>query len=138
MKRLKKGERRARTKRADELDAEVGRRVRLRRLECHFSQTDLADRIGVRFQQVQKYEKGLNRIGASRLQRISEALKVPISFFFEAAQRARVHNRTAMSKSIFGLMQTPGSIRIMKAFKRIKNRQARLLLMHLAEKLAEG
>src|ERR1700710_1028399 len=69
-------------RRADGRDAEVGRRVRSRRLECRLSQTELADGIGVTFQQVQKYEKGVNRIGAGRLQRISEALEVPISFFF--------------------------------------------------------
>src|SRR5438105_13563521 len=69
-------------RRADGWRAEVVRRVRARRLECRLSQTDLADRIGVTFQQVQKYEKGVNRIGAGRLQRISEALEVPISFFF--------------------------------------------------------
>ena len=71
-----------RARRADNRDAEVGRRVRSRRLECRLSQTELAERIGVTFQQVQKYEKGVNRIGAGRLQRISEALEVPISFFF--------------------------------------------------------
>ena len=53
-----------RARRADSRDAEVGRRVRSRRLECRLSQTELADRIGVTFQQVQKYEKGVNRIGA--------------------------------------------------------------------------
>src|SRR5205085_8472683 len=72
------------TRRADSRDQEVGRRVRSRRLECRLSQTELADKIGVTFQQVQKYEKGVNRIGAGRLQRISEALEVPITFFFDA------------------------------------------------------
>ena len=75
-------------RRADSRDAEVGRRVRSRRLECRLSQTDLADKIGVTFQQVQKYEKGVNRIGAGRLQRISEALEVPITFFFDNAPHA--------------------------------------------------
>src|SRR5881227_2312776 len=84
MKQSKMIDKHIRARRADSRDAEVGRRVRSRRLECRFSQTELADRIGVTFQQVQKYEKGVNRIGAGRLQRISEALEVPITFFFDA------------------------------------------------------
>ena len=71
-----------RARRADNRDAEVGRRVRSRRLECRLSQTELADRIGVTFQQVQKYEKGVNRIGAGRLQQIAEIFEVPVSAFF--------------------------------------------------------
>jgi transcriptional regulator with XRE-family HTH domain len=69
--------------RADSRNVEIGRRVRSRRLECRLSQTELADRIGVTFLQVQKYEKGVIRIGAGRLQRISEALEIPITFFFD-------------------------------------------------------
>src|SRR6266700_781564 len=84
MKQAKVVDKHVRARRADGRDAEVGRRVRSRRLECRLSQTELADRIGVTFQQVQKYEKGVNRIGAGRLQRISEALEVPISFFFRS------------------------------------------------------
>src|SRR6202043_3425843 len=64
-------------------DKHVGRRVRMRRKMLSMSQTKLADALGLTFQQVQKYEKGTNRIGASRLQQISHTLKVPISFFFE-------------------------------------------------------
>ncbi len=65
------------------IDIYVGSRVRMRRLLLGFSQERLADQIGVTFQQVQKYEKGMNRIGASRLQRIAEVLAVPPSFFFQ-------------------------------------------------------
>ncbi|HYI26562.1 MAG TPA: helix-turn-helix transcriptional regulator, partial [Bradyrhizobium sp.] len=68
MSRAKKKEEHVPARRADSRDAEVGRRVRSRRLECRLSQTELADKIGVTFQQVQKYEKGVNRIGAGRLQ----------------------------------------------------------------------
>src|SRR3954469_12919070 len=82
MKQAKTLDKHVRARRADLRDAEVGRRVRSRRLECRLSQTQLAEKIGVTFQQVQKYEKGVNRIGAGRLQRIGEALDVPITFFF--------------------------------------------------------
>jgi transcriptional regulator with XRE-family HTH domain len=129
-----------RARRADSRDAEVGRRVRSRRLEQRLSQTELADRIGVTFQQVQKYEKGVNRIGAGRLQRIAEALEVAISFFFGgdaggANKAAKAAGGEA--ESIFGYMQTSGSVRIVKAFHRIKSRKVRQLLVEMAEEYAD-
>ena len=126
-----------RARRADSRDAEVGRRVRSRRLECRLSQTELADRIGVTFQQVQKYEKGVNRIGAGRLQRISEALEVPISFFFGGGATGGSSRDQGASESVFGFMQTSGSVRIVKAFHKIKSRKARQLLVEMAEELAD-
>ncbi len=70
------------------LDIHVGRRVRMARLSAGFSQERLAKALQVSFQQVQKYEKGTNRIGASRLQQISQILQVPVSFFFDGAPSA--------------------------------------------------
>jgi transcriptional regulator with XRE-family HTH domain len=124
------------TRRADARDAEVGRRVRSRRLECRLSQTALADKVGVTFQQVQKYEKGANRIGAGRLQRIAEALDVPITFFFDGSNGAS-HTGSG-SESIFGLMQSSGAVRIVKAFHKIKGRKNRLVLVEMAEALARA
>src|SRR6266480_4207999 len=108
MKQAKVLDKHVRARRADNRDAEVGRRVRSRRLECRLSQTELADRIGVTFQQVQKYEKGVNRIGAGRLQRISEALEVPITFFFDATPHGAERGASSL-ESAFGLMQTSGA-----------------------------
>lgn len=128
-------------RRADSRDAEVGRRVRSRRLECRLSQTELADRIGVTFQQVQKYEKGVNRIGAGRLERISEALEVPISFFFGnmgGATAGTPREPVKGAESVFALMQTSGAVRIVKAFHKIKNRKARQLLVDMAEQMADA
>jgi transcriptional regulator with XRE-family HTH domain len=70
-------------------DIELGKRIRLRRLEQDISQIQLADKLGISFQQVQKYEKGLNRVGAARLQQIATALDVPVTFFYDGWQRAR-------------------------------------------------
>jgi transcriptional regulator with XRE-family HTH domain len=140
MKQAKTLDKHVRARRADGRDAEVGRRVRSRRLECRLSQTELADRIGVTFQQVQKYEKGVNRIGAGRLQRISEALEVPISFFFgtgEGGGSARGKETGSGAESVFGFLQTSGSVRIVKAFHKIKSRKARQLLVEMAEELAD-
>lgn len=141
MKQAKVTDKHVRARRADLRDAEVGRRVRSRRLECRLSQTELADRIGVTFQQVQKYEKGVNRIGAGRLQRIAEALEVPISFFFggaAAGPTSPAREATAGTESVFGFLQTSGSVRIVKAFHKIKSRKARQLLVEMAEELAEA
>ena len=67
------------------IDKHVGNRVRMRRLMLNMSQTKLGDALGLTFQQVQKYEKGTNRMGASRLQHLSQILQVPVPFFFEGA-----------------------------------------------------
>ncbi len=120
----------ARQRRATPEDGEVGMRVRTRRLEQGFSQTDLGNLIGVTFQQVQKYEKGANRIGAGRLQRIAEALKVPVTFFFKGKV-------VAGEESVFASMQSSGAVRIVKAFALIKSPKARQTLVDMAETLAK-
>ena len=71
----------AKPRSAGKPDIEIGRRIRLRRVEIKISQSELADKLGVSFQQVQKYEKGVNRVGAARLQKIAAALDVPLTFF---------------------------------------------------------
>ena len=77
-------------------DKHVGSRVRMRRMMLSMSQEKLGDALDLTFQQVQKYEKGTNRIGASRLQQISQILQVPVSFFFEGApHRQRIPWREA-------------------------------------------
>jgi DNA-binding XRE family transcriptional regulator len=139
MKSPKTVDKHVRARRADGRDAEVGRRVRSRRIECRLSQTELADGIGVTFQQVQKYEKGVNRIGAGRLQRISEALKVPVSFFFGSGTGGTYASTTATGgESVFSMMQTSGSVRIVRAFHKIKSRKARQLLVEMAEEIASA
>lgn len=77
------------------VDVSVGNRVRLRRRLLGMSQQELARHIGIQFQQVQKYEVGANRISASRLWEIADALDVPVSFFFEAAKREKDPKRPA-------------------------------------------
>lgn len=72
-------------KSADAIDAHVGAQIRLRRKALHVSQTKMAEHLGVTFQQVQKYEKGTNRVGASRLQAISGFLGVEVAYFFSGA-----------------------------------------------------
>src|SRR3954471_20240428 len=75
----------ANKKSPNSVDRHVGARIRMRRVMLTLSQTQLGDALGLTFQQVQKYEKGTNRVGASRLQHIASILQVPVSFFFEEA-----------------------------------------------------
>ena len=86
-------------KRPNPVDVHVGGRVRMRRIEIRMAQQVLGDHIGLTFQQVQKYEKGANRISASHLQQIGKTLKVPASYFFEGApggwEGGEIHNRTS-------------------------------------------
>src|SRR6516164_5147099 len=76
------------------IDRHVGSRVRMRRMMLSMSQEKLGGALGLMFQQVQKYEKGTNRIGASRLQQISHILQVPVAFFFEGAPTAQSDGET--------------------------------------------
>jgi len=84
-------------RRAREIDIHLGRLLRARRLEQHMSQSQLADALGVTFQQIQKYEKGINRISAGRLFEIANLLGVPITFFFEGSPQPRPRKRPRRS-----------------------------------------
>src|SRR6185295_13878486 len=80
-------------------DKHVGSRVRMRRMMLSMSQEKLGDALGLTFQQVQKYEKGANRIGASRLQQIASILQVPVAFFFEGAPHAPGQQPSGLSEA---------------------------------------
>src|SRR5262249_1219853 len=98
------------TRRAgDPRDAEIGQRVRSLRLQRGLSQTELGNLISVTFQQVQKYEKGANRISAGRLQRIAEVLGVPVAYFFAAPDQRHGSNGGGQE---FELLQTEGALRL--------------------------
>src|SRR5215831_18758366 len=71
------------TKLPNQIDKHVGARVRMRRMMLNMSQSDLGEALGITFQQIQKYEKGTNRVSASRLQQIAQVLRVPVPFFFD-------------------------------------------------------
>src|SRR6202044_3027896 len=86
------------------IDKHVGSRLRMRRLMLDMSQTDIANALGLTFQQVQKYEKGTNRIGASRLQHISQILQVPVPFFFEGGPAGGRINRPALAYGNLALL----------------------------------
>src|SRR5713101_5899029 len=105
------------------IDKHVGSRVRMRRMMLAMSQEKLGDALGLTFQQVQKYEKGTNRIGASRLQQISHILQVPVAFFFEGAPSVPgIPQATAPSPAyVADFLATSDGIRLANAFMRIEN-----------------
>jgi transcriptional regulator with XRE-family HTH domain len=106
------------------------------------SQTVLGDALGITFQQVQKYEKGANRIGASRLQRIADVLQVPVSFFFEERAGTESSSRTPKEDSeladITRALATSAGIELMKAFVKITDGNVRLQLVRLATAIVDG
>jgi transcriptional regulator with XRE-family HTH domain len=121
-----------RKKGPDARDIAVGQRVRALRLERSLSQTSLGDRLGVTFQQVQKYEKGVNRIGASRLQAIAGVFNVPISALFSESP-AKPEQRD----SLFELVDSAGALRLLRAYQQLPNYALKNALVQLALEMAE-
>jgi transcriptional regulator with XRE-family HTH domain len=115
------------SRRPDPHDVEVGRRLRACRVERQMSQLELATELGLTFQQVQKYERGRNRIGAGRLKRIAEILEVPITYFFAVNGEA---NDPAEPR------EDPRSARLLRAYARIVSPELQGALLELAENLA--
>src|SRR5580704_19308894 len=102
-------------------DTHVGKRVRMRRLMLDMSQTNLGDALGLTFQQIQKYEKGANRIGASRLQHIAHILQVPIPFFFEGSPGASGEDAATLAPSyVDDFLATSDGLSLTKFFRRIE------------------
>jgi transcriptional regulator with XRE-family HTH domain len=112
----------------DPTDIEVGRRVRALRLKKEMSQGKLADALGLTFQQVQKYEKGANRIGAGRLQRIAEIFGVPIWALFGAQAPTKTP-----PESLFEFIDSAAAMRLLRAYSQIVNPKLKQALVTLAE-----
>ena len=123
-------------------DKHVGSRVRMRRMMLGMSQEKLGDALGLTFQQIQKYEKGTNRIGASRLQQISHILQVPVAFFFEGAPTAQTagrHEGLAEAPSpayVSDFLATADGLALTKAFMRIEDSKLRRRIVDLVEQIA--
>ena len=123
------------------IDIYVGARIRARRLMLGMSQTSLADRLGITFQQVQKYEKGTNRVGSSRLMAISEVLGVPVAYFFEQEpdkpeSMAGIASPDEASVLSTFLLSREG-ISLNKAFLKIRNPKTRKAIVGLAKALSD-
>lgn len=125
----------------DPIDRHVGSRVRMRRMLMGISQEKLGEALGLTFQQIQKYEKGSNRISASRLQVIANTLQVPIPFFFENAPAGDPPGDSfpgrEMVADVSAFLTTSEGLQVVKAFTRIKSGRVRRRIIDLVEALGE-
>ncbi len=128
-------------KRPNPIDVYVGTRIRLRRNLIAMSQEKLGERLGITFQQVQKYEKGTNRVGASRLKSIAEIMGVPVEFFFEDApsEQGGLHTgfREAPSTPLVpDFMSSTETVNLSRAFMKIRDPKVRRKILDLVKALA--
>lgn len=125
-------------KRPDPVDIEVGHRIRIERLSRGLSQTALANKLGVTFQQVQKYEKGVNRVGAGRLTKIAEVLGVQVGTFFTGkdipeAEKGKDGNESSPLK----LLTVSGAFRLLRSYADIEDPNLRRSIVDLVEQISQ-
>lgn len=124
-------------KKPNPVDQHIGSRIRLRRTMIGMSQETLGEALGITFQQIQKYEKGTNRVGGSRMQAIAESLGVPVSYFFEDAPSAHGQaNAASTEPTVHELAAMPDMHRMMRAFSQINDARARRSIVEIAERVA--
>ncbi|MFO1246872.1 MAG: helix-turn-helix transcriptional regulator [Alphaproteobacteria bacterium] len=122
-------------KQANPIDIQVGNRVRIRRMLIGMSQEKLGDLLGLTFQQVQKYEKGVNRIGAGRLFEVARILNVPVDFFYEgvgSSSKADTDGAPVME-----FVSSGEGLQLALAFMKIKDVKVRKRVLDLVKSLAE-
>jgi transcriptional regulator with XRE-family HTH domain len=128
-------------KQANPIDVQVGNRVRIRRMLIGMSQERLGDMLGLTFQQVQKYEKGVNRIGAGRLFEVARILNVPVDFFYEgvAAQLTGQPgvNEPESAPPVMEFVSSGEGLQLSLAFMKIKDAKVRKRVLDLVKSLAE-
>ena len=127
------------TKAPNPIDKYVGSRVRMRRIMLGMSQEKLGEALGLTFQQIQKYEKGTNRVGASRIQQISEILQVPVSFLFEGGPTGISGNGFSEGTSptyVSDFLATSEGLALTRAFTRIADSKLRRSIVDLVEQIA--
>ena len=122
---------------ANAIDRKIGQRVRTRRLEIGMSQERLAELLGVTFQQVQKYEKGVNRIAASRLYDIAASLDMPAARFFENLSGGRVGVAEDRQEFVEDVMATPEGAQLMSLFSSIKSLKVRRRVVEVVKALTD-
>jgi transcriptional regulator with XRE-family HTH domain len=121
------------------VDKYVGSRVRMRRIMLGMSQEKLGEALGLTFQQIQKYEKGTNRVGASRIQQISEVLQVPVSFLFEggpSGSAAAEGYNDGSPTYVSDFLATSEGLALTRAFTRITDAKLRRSIVDLVEQIA--
>jgi transcriptional regulator with XRE-family HTH domain len=127
------------SKTPDKIDMEVGRRIRMERLARGLTQTELADHLGLTFQQVQKYEKGVNRVGAGRLAKIADILGITAGRLLGADEKDGSGSESSSTQeSPVKLLNFPGAPQLLRAYVRIPDRDLRRVVVALVEKMAGG
>ena len=119
------------------VDRHIGSRVRMRRIMLGMSQEKLGEGLGLTFQQIQKYEKGTNRIGASRIQQISEILQVPVSFLFEGSPRSSAGTKgfseAPSTAYVADFLATSEGLALIRAFTLISDVKLRRAIVDMVE-----
>ncbi len=128
-------------KKPNPIDIHVGSRIRLRRTMLGMSQEKLGEQLGITFQQIQKYEKGTNRVGASRLQNISGILNVPVSFFFEDAPGDGGNAQPGMAEAassnyVVDFLSSSEGLQLNRAFVKIADPKVRRKIVDLVKAIA--
>ena len=120
-------------KKPDPVDVLVGQSIRVHRLKRGMSQTELGDALGLTFQQIQKYEKGTNRVGAARLTHIADILEVPLPSLFGDALASQ--KKSANGSSPLEWLAEPGALRLIQAYMQVREPQLRRAIVNLVEKM---
>ena len=128
-------------KKPNPIDTHVGSRIRLRRNMLGMSQEKLGELLGITFQQIQKYEKGSNRVGASRLQAIASILNVPVSFFFEDAPGQATSQPGGFAEDsdtgyVVNFLSSPEGLQLNRAFVKISDAKVRKQILALVKSLS--
>jgi transcriptional regulator with XRE-family HTH domain len=119
-------------KKSTVIDEIVGRNIRIYRLNRGLSQTELGNKLGITFQQIQKYEKGTNRVGSGRLYQIGLILEMSVMAFFDGVEGAAPKKDT----SPFKLLADPLSLRLVQSFAEISSRRTRSAVVALVERIS--
>ncbi len=123
------------------VDIHVGARIRLRRNMIGLSQEKLGENLGITFQQIQKYEKGMNRVGASRLQAIANILNVPVTFFFDdmpgQSDKLRGFDEESETTYVVGFLNSSEGIQLARAFAKIGDAKIRRKVLDLVRTLGQ-
>lgn len=128
-------------KRPNPVDVHVGARIRLRRNMIGLSQEKLGESLGITFQQIQKYEKGMNRVGASRLQAIGNILNVPVTFFFDdmpgQSDKPKGFDEESENTYVVGFLNSSEGIQLARAFAKITDAKVRRKILDLVRTLGD-
>ncbi|MDG1416225.1 MAG: helix-turn-helix transcriptional regulator [Maricaulis sp.] len=120
------------------IDKHVGARLRLRRSMLDMSQSELGEKLGVTFQQVQKYERGTNRIGASRLFNVARVMDVPVAYFFEGLDEEGTSElKNDDSATLYDFIASPDGLALASAFAGIQDQTVRRRVIDLLRSLSD-